>query len=334
MSAGCCLVVDVADLWGSIQRNATVSPLLSLPAELRDKIWGEVLGGRLVHLDFDDDYDTSESESFTDSGQLHWKHKICQHDCKENRPDNFVWCGEEVPWRRPHAGCRFRDEDVYSDTYNDDPEPLCDVVTMHLTVLRASRQIYVEANRILWTTNTFSFPDGPTFGEFMETRNIHQKRLIHNLRFEMRWGWGDERHWNTALGIALVKSLTGLQTLRLQIVCDLEKERWDHNKDRFVRLTTYAEGLRKLSILPLTSAEIAVRTSINPLGPRRWGNPTELWQKHDRDQCAKDLKALLLNPRGAQVYAEYQSSKASRRAEYMEQLRECSGAWKPWLAIP
>lgn len=248
------------------------------------------------------------------------------------------WDGEEVIWRRPHAECRFRDEDVYSDMYNDDPEPLYDDVTMHLTVLRASRQIYVEANQLLWTTNTFSFPDGPTFGEFMKTRNIHQKRLIHNLRFEMRWGCGDERHWNTALGIAVVKSLTGLQTLRLQIVCDLEKERWDHNKDRFVRLTTHTEGLRKLSILPLTSAEIAVRTSVDeyhyPPGPPRWGNPSELWQKGDRDQCAEDLKALLLNPRGAQVYAEYQSGKVSRRAEHIEQLRECSAAWKPWLAIP
>ena len=323
---------DDADQGASIERNAKVSPLLKLPSELRDKIWIEVLGGRLIHLDFDEDDDTSDSESLPDSGQLHWMHTVCQHDCKENRSDR------KAP--RPHFECRFHPEDMYFDLFDEDPEPLDDDATLHLTVLRASRQLYVEANRVLWTTNTFSFPDGPTFQEFMKARNIHQKRLIRALRFEMHWDLGHERLWNSALAMALVKSLTGLQTLRLQIVCDLEKEVWDHNKDRFVRLTTYTEGLRKLSILPLTSVEIAVRPSNsgfsiknNPSATPGWYRSSELWQKGDRDRCARDLKALLLDPKGAQVYGDFQSSMARTRAE-LEQLRARTVASKPWLVMP
>lgn len=316
----------------SIERNAKVSPLWKLPSELRDKIWIEVLGGRLIHLDFDEDRDTSDSELFSESDRPHFKHRVCQHDCKEDRSDR------KAP--RPHFECRFREEELYFDLFGDDPEPGYDAdATLHLTVLRASRQLYVEANRVLWTTNTFSFSDGLTFGEFMKTRNLHQKRLIRTLRFEMQWGLGHERLWNSALGMALVKSLTGLQTLRLQIVCDVEKERWDHNQDRFVRLTTYTEGLRKLSILPLTSVEIAVRASErgnlkhNPFAmPGSYGS-SELWQKGDRDRCAQDLKALLLDPEGAQVYGDFKSSTARTRAE-LEQLRACTVAWKPWLVMP
>ncbi|KAL9611712.1 MAG: hypothetical protein Q9204_009005, partial [Flavoplaca sp. TL-2023a] len=238
---------------------------------------------------------------------------------------------------KPHAECGLAYYKV-ADAFSNDLQSSRDVALMHLTLLRASRQIYVEANRILWTTNTFSFNDGPTFGEFMKTRNIHQKRLIHNLRFEMRWGWGDEFRWNSAFSMALVKSLSGLRTLRLQIVCNLKKECWEYNKDRFVRLSTYTESLRKLSIMPLRSTEIAVRTSSSKGGPLLWrlhpGNREDFWQKGDREKCAEELKALLLDPKGADAYADFQASQASRRAELDERLRNFAGVWTPWLMIP
>ncbi|CAL8575798.1 hypothetical protein XPA_001702 [Xanthoria parietina] len=302
-----------------IERNAKVSPLLKLPSELRDKIWIEVLGGRLIHLDFDEDDDTSDSESLSDSGQLHWK-----HDGLSTRLSKRTGLTGR---RRDHILSAVSAKSTCTLTCSTKTlEPLYDDATLHLTALRASRQLYVEANRVLWTTNTFSFPDGPTFREFMKARNIHQKRLIRALRFEMQWGYGSRERLGT--------------TLRLQIVCDLEKEVWDHNKDRFVRLTTYTEGLRKLSILPLTSVEIAVRPSNsgfsikhNPSATPGWYRSSELWQKGDRDRCARDLKALLLDPKGAQVYGDFQSSMARTRAE-LEQLRARTVASKPWLVMP
>ncbi|KAL9003974.1 MAG: hypothetical protein Q9180_009871, partial [Flavoplaca navasiana] len=262
-----------------IKRNAATSPLLTLPSELRDKIWTEVLGGRLVHLNLEVIVD--EYSDYTDSlakAEYYWQHNVCQHDGPEDQPDRK---------RKPHFGCRLRLEDAYG-LVDDDAHNLCDDSMMHLTVLRASRQIYVEANRILWTTNTFSFANGTSFGEFMKIRKSHQKQLIRNLRFDMRWGWGDEFRWNSALGMALIKSLSGLQTLRLHIVCNLKKECWDHNKDRFVRLSTYTDGLRKLSILPLRSTEIAIQTSGRKhgklFGLQHRKELEDLWQKGDREK--------------------------------------------------
>lgn len=206
---------------------------------------------------------------------------------------------------------------------------------MHLTVLRASRQIYVEANRVLWTTNTFSFDDGPSLGEFTKTMKPHQKQLIRNLRFEMCWSSANVMPWNSALSMALVKSFTGLQTLRLQILCNLEKDRWDHNKDHFVRLSTYTEGIRRLSILPLQSTEIVVRSAVPTrlefFGLHRVANPDGLWQKGDWKRCAEDLKALLLDPKGADVYADNQATIVSRRVELNKEVKD-SG--RPWLEIP
>ena len=281
-----------------------------------------------MHLNVDATSDASDSESFPAPDRFDWKHSVCQHDCPEDQSHGKG---------KPHAECRLAYYKV-ADAFSNDLQSSRDHALMHLTLLRASRQIYVEANRILWTSNTFSFHDGPTFEQFMKTRTIHQKRLIRNLRFEMHWGWGDKFRWNSAISVASVKSLSGLQTLRLQIICDMKKECWDRNKDRFVHLSRYTESLRKLSILPLKSTEIAIRTSSSEggrlLGRLHPGNREELWRKDDREKCAEDLKALLLDPKSADTYSDFQASQASRRAELAERQRMFVGVWAPRLMMP
>ena len=172
---------------------------------------------------------------------------------------------------------------------------------MRLTVLAVSHQIYAEANHILWTTNTFSCGDGITFQRFIKTRTHSQKRLIRNLRFEMEWkiDFGDWKIWNKALSMPLVKSMIGLRTLRLNILYELKEYRWQDVKDDFVESFFFTEGLRRLSTLPLTGAEVAFRISGHTSRPG-------LWQKVDRDACAQKLREILLNPEGAEVYAEQQ----------------------------
>ncbi|KAL8977412.1 MAG: hypothetical protein Q9205_006779 [Flavoplaca limonia] len=151
----------------------------------------------------------------------------------------------------------------------------------------------------------------------------------------MCWGWNNDLLWNGAWTMALVKSLTGLRTLRLQVLGNLEKECWDFNREHFVRLSRYTEGLRKFSILPLQSVEIAIRVScfmdgrLFGLPPEK--NPEDLWQKGDRKKCAEELRNLLLDPNGAGIYANHQASQVSRRAELNKRAVD-SG--KRWLAIP
>ncbi|KAL8996356.1 MAG: hypothetical protein Q9169_004122 [Polycauliona sp. 2 TL-2023] len=330
-----------------IKRNATSSPLLTLPAELRDRIWTEVLGSRLIHIEYHrslpyngTDQDSSDSNSDSDSessiddeptapkdntnrfkdnplpkhNRRYWRHTICQHDCPETQSPRKVVTQQAMGVKSSirvsaHADCILPHHLLYSTSASNPSGPW----TIHLTLLRASRQIYLETNRIVWTTNTFSFREGTALSNFLTARTLHQKRLLQNLRFETRWGSnGEETDWNTALTMPVVKSLTSLRTLRIHITADIRKEIWDLNKDRFVRLTTFTEGLRKLSILPLRSVEVAVNgTAADNYVFPQWTWP--LWNAQDRKQCAEDLKALLLNPDGAKEYVS-RVTVASRKA--------------------
>lgn len=173
---------------------------------------------------------------------------------------------------------------------------------MHLTVLRTSRKIYVEANQILWSSNTFSFSDGVTLKRLLETRHVHQKRLIHNLRLFIDWQYQPHvRDWNNSLNMASVRSLSGLRKLRLQIVYSLEARdcRSNHDLNDLLANTFYIEGLWRLSTLPLSNVEVAVRTSRFDV-KEHWGD------QHELEEVADGLKTILLNPKGAEMYAAAQ----------------------------
>lgn len=98
-----------------------------------------------------------------------WRHVVCENDgpeAQENR--TFTTSRGQVLVLQSHHTCE-------SDLDYDPPEP--DTIykescyfgheTMRLSVLRSCRQIYVEANNMLWTSNTFSFADPTTFERFM-----------------------------------------------------------------------------------------------------------------------------------------------------------------------
>ena len=102
---------------------------------------------------------------------------------------------------------------------------------VRLGVLRSCRQIYVEANNILWTTNTFSFADATTLKRFMMTRTINQKHSIKSIRLQMAfeiYEW--EKEWNTALSMPLVRSLSGLRCLRLSIEYEMKAKNYNSAK--------------------------------------------------------------------------------------------------------
>lgn len=163
----------------SIARDATTSPLLTLPTEIRDKIWTEVLGNSLIHLEceYDDELSFKDNETLKPHP---WRHLVCQEDCKENRPAEPEAL---IYYLAAHAGC----EPDYEVPDSEGPIVFTDHKTMRLTVLRVCNQIYTEAARVLWTSNTFSFRDGDALRRFLMTRSIKQKPMIRSLRLEMGW---------------------------------------------------------------------------------------------------------------------------------------------------
>ncbi|KAL8928940.1 MAG: hypothetical protein Q9172_000692 [Xanthocarpia lactea] len=225
---------------------------------------------------YDDRYVGPEHDSknrvYQDVYQISpWEYAVSEH----NQADDGQYL-----WFRPHFNCGIG------------CAGFCHSIA-RLSVLRASRQIYVEASPIFWTTNTFSFANGDTFERFMAMQNINQTCLVRHLHFVMGLHPQEQRAWDNALSISLITTLSGVRSLRLQIVADVENEQWRHLKENL--------GLLRLSTLPLTSVEVSVRISTYFLG---YGRGNGLETKRDRDKIADGLQKMLLNPKGAEVYAE------------------------------
>ena len=93
---------------------------------------------------------------------------------------------------------------------NPDEEGYVPLEQMQLEILRVSRRVYQEANKVLYSSNTFSFMDPKPFEYFIKTRSPLQKQPIRKLRLRMDWTFDYEmEQWNDALDSALVSSLTG-----------------------------------------------------------------------------------------------------------------------------
>lgn len=316
--------------------------MLRLPLEIRNKIWTEVLGDRLVHIDYYAyDSDSDGISNFNKDRPCHeseWRHVVCQDDRPEGSPPQRITTkgddSEFVYWKTTHDEC----DTAYSrDSFIDFNRQIYDPHnpdtidcrfssghdTMRLTIMRSSRQIYVEANQVLWTTNTFSFTDPMAFKRFMSTRNVHQKRMLRNLRLEFEWSLPDSsKAWNSALIMPIVRSLSGLRNLRLFMSYDMGEALYTSvsNAYGWPVGSTLCEGLEKLSILPLQSVETAM---ISP----KWSSTVGGWTEAQKKAAAGRIRNLLLNPNGAEVYAEAQR----KQKELFREEREREAALKAQL---
>lgn len=229
-----------------------------------------------------------------------WRHVVCKKDgpeAQENRV--FTTSGGQVFTLQLHHTCEL-------DLSYDTPEPhtkykdSCNFgrETVRLSVLRSCRQIYVEANNMLWTSNTFLFADPTTFKRFMMTRTINQKRLLKSLRLQMESAFNEVSQWEKSLNLALVRSLSALRRLRLNLEYKSPFISYDSAEGYNLDITRNFHGLKKLSILPLTEVEIVV-------GCPRYESGNQTTQV-DRKNFAEGFRKILLNPKGAQIYAEDQ----------------------------
>ena len=183
---------------------------------------------------------------------------------------------------------------------------------IHLSLLRTCQQIYTEFNQVLWETNIFSFSDITSFIQFMGSRSTFQKSSIRKLRLAMNWDYnmGGVEAWNSALSQPLIRSLEGLRELWLHIhYCIYEKDYQRHKKNgQLIALTqgAYLGGIRRLATLPLTRAHVDVvfqnSRDLHFLGYSGVLHPP--WTEDNRKDFAALLRARLLDPRGAELYAQ------------------------------
>ena len=307
--------------------------MLRLPLEIRTKIWKEVLGNRLVHIEYylDDGLDFTADEEYSagcyssDEFEIQyrntWAHLICQDDGPENREDEKMTLSDgEVYEVRIHQFCSPPSQplDPAVLKYCDDRNEM-----MHLTLLRACRQIYVEANSTLWTNNTFSFGDPITFKHFMMTRNIHQKRMIRKLRLDFSLDLARiGASWESALNMAVIRSMSGLRCLRVRLDNILEASHYKYAKNYNPLSYFHDASLERLSTLPLTEVEVDVR---NP----QHHHLSSLWTKEDREEFADALRGALLDPMGASIYAEEQREEKEWRRRQRERMAETKASRRP-----
>ena len=158
-----------------------------------------------------------------------------------------------------------------------------------LNILRTSRQIYVEANPVFWSTNKFMFAEPTAFKKWMRDRTTHEKRLIGSIQLAMHISNKSELgntpyYWNNALCEGVVKSLPGLLSLHLRIRQNLyHKETDDEDIDIEYMLKGALLGVERFAKLPLKNVKVSI-VNLLKIGDREW--PLSMWVTADKFNMA------------------------------------------------
>jgi hypothetical protein len=88
-----------------------------------------------------------------------------------------------------------------------------------LQILRVCHQTYVEANPVLWSTNTFSFNSAIAFGKFMYKANALQRRLLRKIHVDLDCRYSTELayYWGLLLKREIVKKCQSIESLSVAI---------------------------------------------------------------------------------------------------------------------
>ena len=179
---------------------------------------------------------------------------------------------------------------------------------MHLCLLRTCRQVYIEANRILWGTNVFSLYDGYTFSSFINDRSLYQKGLIKKLRLVMKFGRIECQLWNDSLTIPLMKCLHSLRMVWLVINERHEAAVVEYKPTSMLlhsmsmRFEANREGIRTLATLPLTDVSVAVTSNyIDDYNLVDYIHLEDLWTRQQQDKYADAVRTRLLDADGVKL---------------------------------
>ena len=266
--------MKATNIWASFHRNSNTSPFLRSPFEIRVEIYKWLLGDRLVHIRL----------AMGEIISKPWRHVVCQRGhprhLKDSQPPFSTTARAADDWEPDHNICRWQ---TYYNPDTKEDSNYWDEERMHLTLLRCSRQVYTEANPILWSTNTFSIHDHHTL----------QKRYIRTLRLRFDLKKRFLHYRRSFLTPELMLSLSNLNTLLL-ILEDEFPARLVHSMAMTGKsLSEFGgnridSGLETLALLPLRTVSVEVHTPVLQSGEK---DPlTEGWRK----EYAESVRAYLL----------------------------------------
>lgn len=171
---------------------------------------------------------------------------------------------------------------------------------LSLSLLGASRQAYEEANRLLWTTNTFSFEDGRTLKTFVNSLHSTQRKKLTRMHIDFTFDCISNTESQRALNSSLISRLHGLRTLHATIS--------QPNQASVYHDVLFA--LERMTVLPLQHVTVVIYDIIYARAA------ADSWLITERQELAERTRGRLLDPN----WLEKQM--AELREEFMPCIRE------------
>ena len=183
---------------------------------------------------------------------------------------------------------------------------------LDLSILGSCRQIYEEANMLLWTSNTFSFADGMTLRKFADSLHSTQRKKLarmhidHSMDFEFC-----AYRWERTFGLSFISRLNGLRTLHTTLEFPFNS----HSPER----PNYTL-LRGMQLLPLQHVTVVVhKGSVDPQE-----EPSNHWRK-----LAENIRSKLLDPNGPEILAAEMKAEEAGDKKWLQ--GSASEILLPWL---
>ncbi|KAM0794717.1 hypothetical protein BDR22DRAFT_826674 [Usnea florida] len=367
-----------------IRKNATTSPLLLLPSEVRENILIHLVGGELIHVkllegtklyyanrarakcdraDADEDDepklmsnddepkmmsrdDLSDTEDELDAyieakRAKVFRHALCVAKQSERSAyktaisgDKVVPEGESADFyiascEDRHASCAMCGSG-HMFVRKDERQAL----QIDLNALGVCRQLYEEANHLLWATNIFSFEDPRTFEKFFDSLNPAQKRKLTNIHISADIGTGawfnsqyqrarwDNHFWGKALKASNLNMLRGVQRLHLCINQRFDCVSWHHGSglgEQQLQESLQADLESILRLRALAVKDVTVVMSDDAVELERIGKSAYRWTATKKNEYAEGVRANIVDPGGADlVKKEDEAASLARKIEFRD----------------
>lgn len=249
-------IVVLSDMNSSV-KNST-SPLLSLPQEIKDCIYGFFYSGHIIQIEQEVEHPNPEAKL---------THCICECSTRNRYPRYPSYEDDDaVIW------------DATGKGLSEEVHPRCNGCSsgkkLGINLLQTCRQLRNEARHILYSTNTFSFEDGYVLEIFLKRSSkvgivdIRGLRLIMHFfgcsesDREWRRSPKEEYEWMGVINRTVRYRLRGVQNIELYIVqgsnySDIGRAELDRlSSVEYYDWTSFILGLGDL---PLKSAKVVVR---------------------------------------------------------------------------
>ena len=284
-----------------------------------------------------------------------FRHAICVAKQSEQSAYNaFVSGDADVPegespehyvasFGERHAACKMcGDGPMYM--LEEDQQAL----QVDLNVLGVCRQLYEEANHLLWTTNIFSFEDPRTFGKFLGSLNAAQKRNLTKIHIsadigglsayyttnQQRAHW-DETYWGSGLKIPNLNMLRGVQTLHLCLNQTFEGFRHRHGSssaEETIEISQEADMEIFLRLRALPVKHVTVVMSDVPANLKSWDETDFRWTVVRKAEYVESIRAQVVDPDGAWlVKAEAEVANLARKVEVRDNAADRLDTYKSIL---